>query len=60
MPADERERERRRQQRVAQNNANAEWDRAWRLRMSALNMLMRARELARVEQPPSPVPSSDS
>jgi hypothetical protein len=48
MRADEREREREgiRQERVAQNNANAEWDRAWRQRMDTLNLLMRARELA--------------
>jgi hypothetical protein len=42
----EREREEIRQQRVARNNLSAEWDRAWRLRMRALNVLMRARELA--------------
>jgi len=47
MRGDDRERRREeiRQKRVAKNNANAEWDRAWR-RMEALNLLMRARELA--------------
>jgi hypothetical protein len=48
MRGDDRERRRKeiRQKRVAKNNANAEWDRAWRLRMEALNLRMRARELA--------------
>ena len=61
MTADEREQEERRQlcrqERVGQNNAAAEWDRAWRRRMEALNLRFRARDLAGdAEQHLQPLP----